>query len=63
MKYFVLETDSPYLSPEPYRGKKNEPHNVIYVAQKIAELKDKKTEEILDITTQNAIKIFDIPVE
>lgn len=60
LKYFVLETDSPYLTPEPYRGHTNEPKNIYYVAQKIAELKDKNIEEILEITTQNAIKQFDI---
>ncbi|MCI9586023.1 MAG: TatD family hydrolase [Bacilli bacterium] len=60
LKYFVLETDSPYLTPEPYRGHKNEPKNIYYVAQKIAELKDKNIEEILEITTQNAKKQFDI---
>lgn len=60
LKYFVLETDSPYLTPEPYRGHTNEPKNIYYVAQKIAELKEKNIEEILEITTQNAIKQFDI---
>lgn len=60
LKYFVLETDSPYLTPEPYRGHTNEPKNIYYVAQKIAELKDKNIEEILEITTKNAIKQFDI---
>ncbi len=60
LKYFVLETDSPYLTPEPYRGHKNEPKNIYYVAKQIAELKDKNIEEILEITTKNAIKQFDI---
>ena len=60
LKYFVLETDSPYLTPEPYRGHTNEPKNIYYVAQKIAELKEKNIKEILEITTQNAIKQFDI---
>lgn len=60
LKYFVLETDSPYLTPEPYRGHKNEPKNIYFVAQKIAELKEKNIEEILEATTQNAIKQFDI---
>ena len=60
LKYLVLETDSPYLTPEPFRGKKNEPYNIIYVAKKIAELRDTALEEILEKTTQNAIRIFDI---
>lgn len=60
LKYFVLETDSPYLTPEPYRGHKNEPKNIYYVAKQIAELKDKNIEEILEITTKNVIKQFDI---
>ena len=47
MKYFVLETDSPYLTPEPFRGKKNEPVNIKYVADKIAEIK-KENELVLD---------------
>lgn len=58
----VLETDSPYLTPEPYRGKKNEPCNVIYVAKKIAELKNISVEEVLEITSQNAVAQFDLKV-
>jgi TatD DNase family protein len=60
IKYFLLETDSPYLSPEPFRGKINEPYNIIYVAKKIAEIKDIETEEVLSITTSNAISQFDL---
>ena len=56
----VLETDSPYLSPEPYRGKKNKPSNVYYVAKKIAEIKNISVEEVIKITTKNAISLFDI---
>ena len=40
LKYLLLETDSPYLTPEPFRGQKNEPKNIEYVAQKIAEIKE-----------------------
>lgn len=57
---FMLETDSPYLTPEPFRGKKNEPYNIIYVAKKIAEIKDMPLEKVLEITTQNAINQFDL---
>ena len=54
LKYILLETDSPFLTPEPLRGTKNEPYNVIYVAKKIAEIKGISLEEVLDITTRNA---------
>ncbi len=60
LKYFVLETDSPYLTPEPYRGQKNEPKNIYYVALKIAEIKNLDIDEVLKQTTLNAKRIFDI---
>ncbi|MDD3187424.1 MAG: TatD family hydrolase [Bacilli bacterium] len=60
LKYLLLETDSPYLSPEPYRGKRNEPYNILYVAQKIAEIKSLPLEEVLKVTTENAIRQFDL---
>lgn len=60
LKYLLLETDSPYLSPEPYRGKQNEPFNVYLVAQKIAELKNISVEDVLTQTTKNAIEQFDL---
>jgi len=60
LKHFMLETDSPYLTPEPYRGQKNEPHNAIFVAKKIAEIKNISLEKVLEITTQNAINQFDL---
>lgn len=56
----LIETDSPYLTPEPNRGKRNDSRNVKYVAQKIAELKDIDIEEIAKITYENANKIFNI---
>ena len=62
IKNILLETDSPYLTPEPYRGKKNEPYNVLYVAQKIAELKNMKLEDVLEITSNNAKEQFNIKV-
>ena len=55
----VLETDSPYLSPEPFRGKPNNPSNVYYVAKRIAEIKGLTVEEVIKITTENARSIFD----
>lgn len=55
----VLETDSPYLSPEPFRGTKNIPSNVLYVAKKIAEIKHISVEKVIEKTTENARNIFD----
>lgn len=60
LDYLLLETDSPYLTPEPYRGKQNEPYNVTLVAQKIAELKEVDIEEVYKKTTQNAINVYNI---
>lgn len=60
LKYLVLETDSPYLSPEPKRGKKNEPINIKYIAQTIAKIKNNKIEEVFSQTTKNAKKIYGI---
>lgn len=56
----LIETDSPYLSPEPVRGKRNNCMNVKYVAQKIADVKNKTLEEIAQITNENAKRIFNI---
>ena len=56
----LIETDSPYLSPEPNRGKRNDSRNVIYMAQKIADIRKKSLEEIAKITYENTCKIFNI---
>ena len=56
----LLETDSPYLSPEPYRGKKNYPSNVLLVAKKIAEIKDIPYENVINKTFLNATTLFDL---
>ena len=56
----LIETDSPYLSPEPLRGKRNNPINVKYIAEKIAEVKGKTAEEIGKITYENAKKAYKI---
>ena len=58
----VLETDSPYLTPEPNRGKTNESSNIPYIAQKIAEVKHIPLENVAKITTENAIRTFDLPI-
>lgn len=54
----VLETDAPYLAPVPFRGKRNESSYIIYVAEKLALIKEKTVEEIAEITTANARKLF-----
>lgn len=56
----LLETDSPYLSPEPNRGKKNSPLNLIYIANKIAEIKEISTDEVINETTKNAKELFNL---
>lgn len=56
----MLETDSPYMSPEPYRGKCNEPKNVEFVARKIAELKNMSVSDVIQKTTKNSKKFFKI---
>lgn len=60
LSHLVLETDSPYLTPVPYRGKENKPSYVKYVAEEIAKLRDISVEELIEITTLNAEKFFNI---
>ena len=62
LKYLLLETDSPYLSPEPFRGKQNRPYNCYFVAQKIAKIKDIPLDDVLRITTNSAIEQFDLHI-
>lgn len=59
-KNIVLETDSPFLTPEPYRGKQNEPANVIFIAKKICDIKNISLEELSKITENNVRGLFDI---
>lgn len=56
----MLETDSPYLSPVPFRGKRNESSYILHIAAKLAELISRDTAEIEQQTTENAIKLFGI---
>lgn len=56
----LIETDSPYAAPTPYRGKRNEPIYVQEVAKRLAKLREKSFEEIAEITTQNAKKVFNL---
>lgn len=60
MDRLVLETDSPYLAPVPFRGKRNESSYVKFVAEKIAEVKGLSVEEIAEITTKNAMELFQL---
>ena len=55
----VLETDCPYLSPEPFRGKRNHSGNIEYTAKKIAEIKGISLEEVIRVTCENALKVYD----
>lgn len=55
----LLETDSPYLAPVPYRGKRNEPSYLVHVARKIAEVKGLSYDEVCRVTSQNTKQLFD----
>jgi len=48
------------LAPQPFRGKRNEPAFLLYIAEKLAQLKDTSLQQVADITTNNAIKIFNL---
>ena len=54
----LIETDCPYLTPEPFRGKRNEPSYVIYVAKEIAKLRNIPFESVIQMTYENACKLF-----
>src|SRR5680860_867328 len=56
----MIETDSPYMTPEPYRGQRNEPVLVQYVAQRVAEIKGIKIEKVIEETTATAKNLFKI---
>lgn len=59
LSYILLETDSPYLSPEPYRGSKNDPSNIPIIAEKLASLKNVSIAEVARVTTSSAEEEFD----
>jgi len=63
LENIMLETDAPYLSPQKFRGRRNEPSYVHFVAQEIATLKDQALQEIASITTQNAKRFFKLNEE
>lgn len=60
LERLLLETDCPFMTPVPYRGQRNEPKNVVYVADEIARLKGVTIEEVAKVTTQNAKRLFKI---
>ena len=62
LESMMIETDSPYLTPVPFRGKRNEPAHVRFVAEKIAELKKLPVEEVARVTTENALRLFGLPI-
>ena len=61
LEHMVVETDGPFLSPHPYRGKRNEPVNVLFTAAKIAQIKNIEIEEVAHQTSLNAKKLFNLP--
>lgn len=60
MEKILLETDCPYLAPEPHRGKRNQSEYIFYVAEQLAELKSISREEVLEITNNNAKRFYGI---
>ncbi len=58
LKYIVLETDAPYLTPVPFRGKRNESSYLKFIARKLAEIKNITLEEVAEQTTKNAELMF-----
>jgi TatD DNase family protein len=61
LKSMLIETDGPFLSPHPLRGKRNEPVNVVYIADCIASLRDIPLDEVAAETTANARTLFQLP--
>jgi len=59
----LVETDCPYLAPTPFRGKTNEPKNVLYIAEEIASIKGISLEELSDITFKNTCRLFNIEMK
>jgi len=56
----LLETDSPYLSPEPYRGKINNPSNLVFIGEKLSQINSLPIDLVCQVTSQNAINLFDL---
>lgn len=62
-KHIVLETDAPYLAPVPFRGKRNESSYLPLITQKIAEITKEEEKKIEEITTQNAVNLFNLQIQ
>jgi TatD DNase family protein len=58
LESLLVETDAPFLAPEPFRGKRNEPSYVRYTAQKVAEVKKVSLEKLAEVTTENALRVY-----
>lgn len=63
LEHIILETDAPFLAPVPYRGKRNESSYLLIIAEKLAELKKISIDEVAEVTTGNARKLFNFNVE
>ncbi|RLD75359.1 MAG: hydrolase TatD [Bacteroidetes bacterium] len=61
LEHIILETDSPYLTPVPFRGKRNQSLYINYIAEKLAIIKNTSKERVAEITSQNAIQLFNLP--
>ncbi|HPD56142.1 MAG TPA: TatD family hydrolase [Smithellaceae bacterium] len=62
LEWLLLETDCPYLSPAPYRGKRNEPSFIVHTAKKVAQIKNLPWEEVAHATAQNTKTLFGLPL-
>jgi TatD DNase family protein len=62
LESLLVETDAPFLTPEPFRGKRNEPSYVRYTAQKVAEIKKVSFEKVAEVTTENAMRVYRMKV-
>ena len=60
LEYLMVETDAPYLTPEPLRGRRNVPGNVKYTAMKVAEIKNIPYKEVAETTCRNALRFYGI---
>ncbi|HOD31433.1 MAG TPA: TatD family hydrolase [Smithellaceae bacterium] len=58
LEFLLLETDCPFLTPVPYRGRRNEPSFIIHTAKKVAQIKSLRWEDVADTTTRNALNLF-----